>query len=537
MMTGAEAMVKCLEKEGVSVVFGYPGAAICPFYDKLASSPVRHILVRQEQNAGHTASGYARISGRPGVCVATSGPGATNLITAIATSYMDSVPIVAITGQVSLELLGRDVFQEADITGACAPFVKHSYLITDVRDIPRVFREAFHIASTGRPGPVLIDVPVNIQNDTLSFKYPETVSIRGYNPNLRGHAFQIKKAVNAINSAQKPLICVGGGVFDSDAREALRSFAETAGIPVVSTMMGLSVLPYAHPLNFGMVGMYGGALANRAVFECDTLIVIGARLGDRAMNAGGSRITDNTFIIHIDIDPAEIGKNIGTDIPIVGDARTVISQLLENPPHPDTSAWRARLDTRRQLTLQDAPDGSDVPDMREFMRLLSEKTDSDAVVAADVGLNQIYAASGYRIKNGRFITSCGMGTMGYALPAACGAKLAAPARQVIAVMGDGGFQMSMNELATAVQNGIALKMIVGVNRTLGMVRELQKKHYGGNITGVVLGDMPDIQLIAEAYGIKHIRVEKMSEADAAIDALLADSDESFLLELVAPDRD
>ncbi len=534
-MTGAEAMVRCLEREGVSVVFGYPGAAICPFYDKLAGSPVRHVLVRQEQNAGHAASGYARISGKTGVCVATSGPGATNLITAVATSYMDSVPIVAITGQVSLGLLGRDVFQEADITGACAPFVKHSYLVTDARDIPRIFREAFHIASTGRPGPVLIDVPVNIQNDPLSFEYPESVSIRGYNPNLRGHAFQIKKALGAINDSKKPLICAGGGVFDSDAREALRAFAEASGIPVVTTMMGLSVLPFAHPLNYGMVGMYGSALANRAVFECDTLIVIGARLGDRAMSAGGSRMTDNTFIIHIDIDPAEIGKNIGTDIPIVGDARTVVGQLMERPPHPDTSAWRARLDALRALTPVAAAD-PDKADMREFMRLLSEKTDSDAVVVADVGLNQIYAASGYRIRNGRFITSCGMGTMGYALPAACGVKLAAPERQVVAVMGDGGFQMSMNELATVRQNGLALKLIVGVNRTLGMVRELQRERYDGNYIGVSLGDEPDIRLIAEAYGIKHTKVKRMSEAAAAIDALLAVPDESFLLELDAPDE-
>ncbi len=532
MITGAEAMVKCLEKEGVSVVFGYPGAAICPFYDKLSASSVRHVLVRQEQNAGHAASGYARISGKPGVCVATSGPGATNLITAVATSYMDSVPIVAITGQVSLELLGRDVFQEADITGACAPFVKHSYLVTDARDIPRVFREAFHIASTGRPGPVLIDVPVNIQTAPLSFKYPENVTIRGYNPNLRGHAFQIKKATSAISAAQRPLICAGGGVFDSDAREALRCFAETTGIPVVSTMMGLSTLPYAHPLNLGMVGMYGSALANRAVFECDTLIVIGARLGDRAMSAGGSRMTDNTFIIHIDIDPAEIGKNIGTDIPIVGDVRTVVSQLMESPPRPDTGAWLARLEALRALTPSGISGGSGAPDMREFMRLLSEKADSDAIVAADVGLNQIYAASGYRVRDGRFITSCGMGTMGYALPAACGAKLAAPERQVIVVMGDGGFQMSMNELATAVQNGVALKLVVYTNRTLGMVHELQREHYSGNFTAVSLGYEPDIQLIAEAYGIKHLRLESMSEADAAIGALLARPDESFLLELV-----
>ncbi len=532
MITGAEAIVRCLEKEGVSVVFGYPGAAVCPLYDKLSGSGVRHVLVRQEQNAGHAASGYARISGKTGVCIATSGPGAANLITAIATSYMDSVPIVAITGQVSLELLGRDVFQEADITGACAPFVKHSYLLTRAADIPRVFREAFHIASTGRPGPVLIDVPVNIQEEELDFKYPETVSIRGYNPSVRGHAFQIKKAVSAMAAAKKPLICVGGGVISSGACESLREFAETAGIPVVSTMMGLSVLPTEHPLNFGMVGVYGSALANRAVFECDVLTVIGARLGDRAMSYGGAQhMPENTFIIHIDVDPAEIGKNVGTNIPIVGDAKTIIGQLSENPPRPEAEQWIARLNALREGLAQNEPtDG--LPKMRRFIRMLSEKTQDDAIIAADVGRNQINTAAGYKMKRGRLITSCGMGTMGYALPAACGAKLAAPERQVIAVMGDGGFQMSMNELGTMVQNGLPVKLIVDNDHALGLVREIQKREYGGRLVDVGLGSAPDIRLIAGAYGIKYLRVGSLEEADGAIDALLADPDESFLLELM-----
>ncbi|MBE6884961.1 MAG: biosynthetic-type acetolactate synthase large subunit [Ruminococcaceae bacterium] len=533
MITGAEAIVKCLEEEGVSVIFGYPGAAVCPLYDKLSYTDIRHILVRQEQNAGHAASGYARISGRTGVCISTSGPGATNLITAIATAYMDSIPLVAITGQVSLELLGRDVFQEADITGACAPFVKHSYLITNAHDIPRVFKEAFHIASTGRPGPVLIDIPVNIQNNTLDFKYPETVSIRGYNPSVKGHAFQIKKAVAAINHAKKPLICAGGGIFDSGAQQIFRRFAEATNIPVVSTMMGLSVLPANHPLNLGMVGLYGNNPANRAVYECDTLIVIGARLGDRFLGQNGNsqKLTESTTIIHIDVDPAEIGKNVGTNIPIVGDAGTILEQLMENPPHPDTTTWKERLNTLCGLTPTDRDTG-DIPNMRKFMHLLSEKTDDRTIVVTDVGLNQIDTAMGYQIKSGRILSSCGMGTMGYALPAACGAKLAAPDTPVLAVIGDGGFQMSMNEIGTAVQNKIPLKLIVDNNHSLGMVRDIQKQNFNGHFVAVDLAPYPDIRYIAMAYGLSFYRLEKMSDANEAISLLLQNPNESFLLEII-----
>ncbi|MBQ3049837.1 MAG: biosynthetic-type acetolactate synthase large subunit [Oscillospiraceae bacterium] len=533
MISGAEAIIKCLEAEKVSVVFGYPGAAVCPLYDKLTHSDIRHILVRQEQNAGHAASGYARISGKTGVCISTSGPGATNLITAIATAYMDSIPLVAITGQVSLELLGRDVFQEADITGACAPFVKHSYLITDAADIPRVFKEAFHIASTGRPGPVLIDIPVNIQNAEINFKYPETVTIRGYNPSIKGHPFQIKKAVNAINNAKKPLICAGGGIFGSKAEQHFRSFADTTDIPVVCTMMGLSVLPSDHPLNLGMVGMYGSALANRALYECDTLIVIGARLGDRFLGQNGAsqKLTNDTTIIHIDVDPAEIGKNIGTNIPIVGDAKTILEQFMENDLHPDTETWKTRL-CSLQTVSPVAPSAGNIPDMREVMRLISEKAAADAILAVDVGLNQIDTAIGYKIKNGRFISSCGMGTMGYALPAACGAKLASPDTTVFAVMGDGGFQMSMNELATAAENKIPLKLVVDNNLSLGMVCKLQTQNFGEDSFSFDLSPYPDIRYIAKAYGISYARLDSMENADEVIAQLLNDPDESFILEVM-----
>ena len=342
MISGAEIMVKCLEAEGVDIVFGYPGAAICPFYDKVYDSSITHILVRQEQNAAHAASGYARCSNRPGVCVATSGPGATNLITGIATAYTDSIPIVAITGQVRSDLLGRDVFQEADITGACEPFVKHSYLVSKTEDLPRVFKEAFHIASTGRPGPVLIDIPVDIQeNEIESFEYPESVNIIGYKPNTKGHAIQVKKAVEAINASKRPVIVSGGGVLSSGIKLKLQKFAETTGIPVISTMMGIGVMPSEHELYLGMLGTHGKAVANRALHEADLVIVCGARLGDRAV-AAPDQMSENTKVIHIDIDPAEIGKNVKTEIPIVGDMKNVINMLLDSiGDYKVTTMWRA----------------------------------------------------------------------------------------------------------------------------------------------------------------------------------------------------
>ena len=317
MMTGAQAMVKCLEAEGVTTIFGYPGAAICPFYDSLVDSSIRHILTRNEQNAGHAASGYARVTGRPAVCVATSGPGATNLFTAIATAYMDSIPLVAITGQVSSELLGRDVFQEVDTTGAAEPFTKYSYLVKDAAEIPRVFKEAFYIASTGRKGPVLIDMPVDIQRELLDFSYPHMVNIRGYKPQFKGHPMQVKRVAAAIKAAKRPLLCLGGGVFAANAQKAVRKLCEQCRLPAVTTMMGIGALPSGHPLYFGMLGQSGDGLANRAVEESDLLIIIGARVGDRAIQSPRA-LESMTTVVHIDIDAAEIGKNLGTTIPLVG---------------------------------------------------------------------------------------------------------------------------------------------------------------------------------------------------------------------------
>ena len=529
MISGAEIMVKCLEAEGVDIVFGYPGAAICPFYDKIYDSSITHILVRQEQNAAHAASGYARCSNRPGVCVATSGPGATNLITGIATAYTDSIPIVAITGQVRSDLLGRDVFQEADITGACEPFVKHSYLVSKTEDLPRVFKEAFHIASTGRPGPVLIDIPVDIQeNEIESFEYPESVNIIGYKPNTKGHAIQVKKAVEAINASKRPVIVSGGGVLSSGIKLKLQKFAETTGIPVISTMMGIGVMPSEHELYLGMLGTHGKAVANRALHEADLVIVCGARLGDRAV-AAPDQMSENTKVIHIDIDPAEIGKNVKTEIPIVGDMKNVINMLLDSiGDYKVTTMWSETVKNWKKDLYREPPVFDGFVEPRTLVGHLSAMFRSKAILVADVGQNQIWCANNFRIREGRFLTTGGMGTMGYSIPAAIGAKFARPDRDVIVICGDGSFQMGLNELATIAGNQLGIKIIIMKNARLGMVRELQDKHYGGRHSAPILNGDPDFLKIAEAYGIDHAEAHSNKEAENIIKGIV-DSEKPFIL--------
>ena len=529
MISGAEIMVKCLEAEGVDIVFGYPGAAICPFYDKIYDSSITHILVRQEQNAAHAASGYARCSNRPGVCVATSGPGATNLITGIATAYTDSIPIVAITGQVRSDLLGRDVFQEADITGACEPFVKHSYLVSKTEDLPRVFKEAFHIASTGRPGPVLIDIPVDIQeNEIESFEYPESVNIIGYKPNTKGHAIQVKKAVEAINASKRPVIVSGGGVLSSGIKLKLQKFAETTGIPVISTMMGIGVMPSEHELYLGMLGTHGKAVANRALHEADLVIVCGARLGDRAV-AAPDQMSENTKVIHIDIDPAEIGKNVKTEIPIVGDMKNVINMLLDSiGDYKVTTMWSETVKNWKKDLYREPPVFDGFVEPRTLVGHLSAMFRSKAILVADVGQNQIWCANNFRIREGRFLTTGGMGTMGYSIPAAIGAKFARPDRDVIVICGDGSFQMGLNELATIAGNQLGIKIIIMKNARLGMVRELQDKHYGARHSATILNGDPDFLKIADAYGIDHAEAHSNKEAENIIKGIV-DSEKPFIL--------
>lgn len=530
MISGAEIMVKCLENEGVDLVFGYPGAAICPFYDYLSRSSIRHILVREEQNAAHAASGYARASGKPGVCIATSGPGATNLITGIATAYMDSIPLIAITGQVSSELLGRDVFQEADITGACEPFTKHSYLVKNTADLPRIFKEAFHIASTGRPGPVLIDVPVDMQTAEIQeFVYPQKANIIGYKSRTQGHAMQIKKALIAITEAQRPIICCGGGVVLAGARNELIAFAQNSGIPVVSTMMGIGVIPMDSRLYLGMIGMHGHANANRAMKEADLVILCGARVGDRAVSAP-QQMAKKATIIHIDIDPAEIGKNMTAHIPIVGDIRLVLRELAEKVTNIVPEEWiTSVLRYKEEYTPAGIPEnGTGFVEPRSFIRALSQKMEDNAILVSDVGQNQIWAARNFNVKEGRFLTSGGLGTMGYALPAALGAKLAKPKRQVLCICGDGSFQMAMCELGTLCQNRIPVKIIVMQNDRLGMVWEIQTKKYKGHHIATQLSGSPDFVRLAQAYGIEAAYADCNDEAERLAAKMLA-SEHAFIL--------
>ena len=519
-MIGADAIVKCLEKEGVTTLFGYPGVAICPFFNSILKTKIESILVRSEQNAAHAASGYARVTGKTGVCVATSGPGATNLITGIATAYADSIPLVCITGQVDSNLLGSDVFQEADITGACESFVKYSYLIKDAADIPRIIKEAFHIASTGRKGPVLIDIPIDIQNAAVSgLKYPDSVNMRTYKPTVKGHAVQLKKVGKELSRAKRPLICAGGGVILSGASKEVMDYAHRYGIPVVSTMMGISAASSDDSLYFGMIGNNGKAYANRAMQESDLLIVVGARIADRAVSSP-DLVAKDTVLIHIDVDPAEIGKNVGPTIPIVGDIKSIFTELAkEENLSCSFGAWIKTLEGYKKAEKPRKAPRKSYVDPAAFIRTLSEKLKDNAVYVADVGQNQMWSCGYYVAKKGRFLTSGGMGTMGYSIPAAIGAKKADKKRQVVAVCGDGSFQMSMNELATMVQYDIPIKIIVFNNGYLGLVREYQHNNYK-SYSMVTLGEAPDLEMIAKAYGIGFMRIKNNTGIAQKIDEFL-----------------
>ncbi len=535
-MIGADAIVKCLEEEGVEYVFGYPGVAICPFYNSILDSSIETILIRTEQNAAHAASGLARVSGKIGVCAVTSGPGATNVITGIATAFADSIPLVCITGQVNSELIGSDVFQEADITGAVESFVKYSYLVRNVQDIPRIFKEAFHIAGTGRKGPVLIDVPIDVQNAEIKkFSYPESISMRTYKPTVKGNMAQIKKVAAELQKAKRPLICAGGGILLSDGEKELLRFAEKHQIPVVSTMMGIGSMPTRHSLYFGMVGNNGKPYANRAMNESDLLLMVGARVADRAVNQP-DLITENKVLIHIDVDPAEIGKNVGPAIPLVGDAKHIFSDLLEQEIDGAYDGW---LELLKDYRMTMAPKRNSNPayvDPAAFITMLSEKMEDDGVYVADVGQNQIWSCGYHIVKKGKFLTTGGMGTMGYSIPAAMGAKVADKKKQVVAVCGDGSFQMSMMELATMRQHDIPVKIVVLKNNFLGMVREYQHYTYKDHYSVVDLSGSPDLEKLSAAYGMKFLRLENMDKVQETLDEFL-EKDESVLLECIIDPMD
>ncbi|MCX5708831.1 MAG: biosynthetic-type acetolactate synthase large subunit, partial [Candidatus Omnitrophica bacterium] len=457
-MNGAQILIESLKREGVEVIFGYPGGQVLQIFDKLYDCSIKFILVRHEQAAAHAADGYSRATGRVGVCLATSGPGATNLVTGIATAYMDSIPMVAITGQVKSFLIGNDAFQEADVTGITRPVTKHNFLVKDAKDLARTVREAFYIASTGRPGPVLIDIPSDVQTQEADFIWPETVEIRSYKPTLFGHPGQIKKAVKLIAKSKKPIIYAGGGVIISNASPELREFAARIKAPVTNTLMGLGSFPLNDPLALGMLGMHGTAYANHAIMAADLIIAVGARFDDRVTGKLDA-FAPNAKIIHIDIDPSSISKNVSVDIPIVGDVKNVLGQLLEEiKKTPDTAEWLKTIESLKK-THPLKYNGKERISPQYIIESISEITRSQAIITTEVGQNQMWAAQWYNHIHPRsFITSGGLGTMGFGFPAAMGAKVAYPEKTVIDIAGDGSIQMNIQELATCVCNKINVKV-------------------------------------------------------------------------------
>ncbi|GFN22011.1 biosynthetic-type acetolactate synthase large subunit [Thermanaeromonas sp. C210] len=508
--TGAQAVIEALLEEEVDLVFGYPGGAVLPLYHALADSPIKHVLVRHEQNAVHAASGYARTSGRVGVCFATSGPGATNLVTGIATAYMDSVAVVIFTGQVPTSMVGTDAFQEVDVTGITMPITKHNYLVKDVAELPRIVKEAFHIARTGRPGPVLIDLPRDVAQAPCEAPIPDKVDIRGYKPTYKGHAGQIRALAKMLSEAERPLIFVGGGVVASGAEELLLRLAETLQAPVATTLAGLGAFPEDHPLSLGMVGLHGKPYANHAFMECDVLFGLGVRFDDRVTGAL-DKFAPQAKIAHVDIDPAEIGKNVRVDLPLVGDARTVLEDLLPLVQPGKRGAWLKRLQELREEYPLTYGRGGDVRPQWVIQRL-GEMTRGKAIITTDVGQHQMWAALFYGFTKPRtFISSCGLGTMGYGFPAAIGAQLARPDTMVWVITGDGSFQMSMAELGTAVEQNLPIKILLFNNQSLAMVRQLQHFYYEGKYTAVRFSGNPDFVGLARCYGAEGLRITKQEE--------------------------
>jgi acetolactate synthase-1/2/3 large subunit len=531
-MKASKAIIRCLENENTDVVFGYPGAAVISIYESLRESDIKHILVRNEQSLVHYASGYARETNKVGVCISTSGPGATNTITGIATAYMDSIPIVIITGQVDTDLIGTDAFQEADIKGATEPFTKHNYLVKDAQDLPRVIKEAFYIANTGRKGPVLIDIPKNIQEDSIKFEYPKEIKIPGYNPTLSGHIGQIKRAISRIKASERPVIYAGGGILSSHAEKEILEFAEKTNIPVINSLMGVGGFPQDSELYAGIVGSHGYSYSSEIIGRTDLLITIGARMSNRA-TAGFSKLNPNIEFIHVDIDPAEIGKNVGYTLPIVGDAKKVLKDLIDKSSSMNYSSWNEEVKSikKRHESNADYETQSGLINAKELIRHISDKLDDNACLVADVGQNQIWSALNYKIiKSRKFMTSGGLGTMAYSIPAATGVKIANPDRQVVCVIGDGGIQMCLGELAVLREQNANVKIVLLNNRKLGLVREIQQDLYGKDKSyGVDLNLQVDFRKIAQAYSIPGYEVSDMKEFKEAFDEVL-ERDEPCLIQ-------
>jgi len=536
-LTGAQALINCLEKEGVEVIFGYPGGSVIPIYDVLYDSKIRHILVRHEQCAAHAADGYARATGKVGVCIATSGPGATNLVTGIANAHLDSIPMVAFTGQVATQMIGTDAFQEADITGITLPIVKHSYLVKDVRDLPEIIREAFYIASTGRPGPVLIDIPVDISNAQFAHKHPAKFNLAGFKPTIKGNARQIKQAAKEICHAKSPLIVAGGGILRSNAWDELQELVRLTRIPITTTLMGKGAYPETDDLYVGMPGMHGTKCANYALTECDLLLAVGMRFDDR-VTGKLSTFAPDALVIHVDIDPAEIGKNIKARIPIVGDAKTVLKDLIiavekeKLEGSKDIGAWLQQVNSwKKKYPLVYKKNGKLRPEF--VVEKTYELTEGKAIIATEVGQNQMWAAQFYKCdKPQSFITSGGLGTMGFGLPASIGAQIGRPGEVVIDIAGDGSIQMVSQELATAVANKLPINIFILNNGYLGMVRQWQELfyHHRYSQTDLAVGT-PDFVKLAEAYGAKGIRVTEIDQVESAIRAAI-DSPETVVVDFL-----
>jgi acetolactate synthase-1/2/3 large subunit len=518
---GAEIIMECLRKEGVEVIFGYPGGANLPMYDALHKYPdIRHVLVRHEQSAAHAADAYARITGKAGVCWATSGPGATNLVTGIANAWMDSVPLVCITGQVVTWLLGRDGFQEADITGITIPITKHNQLVLDVEDIAPAIAEAFHVATSGRPGPVLVDIPRDVQQQLCEFSYPDRVDLPGYQPTTTGHPNQVRKAAQLIAESEKPLILAGHGVVIARAAQELTDLAERAQIPVITTLLGLGGFPGSHELNMGMPGMHGMYWNNMAIQECDLIIGVGMRFDDRVTGALKD-FAPNAKIIHIDVDPAEIAKNVKTAVPIVGDVKNVLQQLIPHVQPARHDAWRGWLDTMRNKHPSIAIPETDRLLPQYVIKKIYELSGPKAYYATGVGQHQMWAAQFFWGDNPySFVTSGGLGTMGFEVPAAIGVQFARPKDTVWTFCGDGGFQMTMEELALCTEYELPIKFAIINNNYLGMVRQWQDHYYAGNKQSVRMFQ-PDFVKIAEAMGITGLRVSDKAQVESSIEAALA----------------
>lgn len=535
MITVGEAVIRCLEKEGVELVFGYPGGAVLPVYDALHDAKIKHVLVRNEQGAVHAANGYARATGRVGVCVATSGPGATNLVTGIATAYMDSVPIVLITGQVPTVQVGTDAFQEVDITGITMPITKHNFLVKDPAVVSVVIKKAFHLARTGRPGPVLIDLPRDVTAAEIEFEYPEQVQLKGYKPTFKGHPSQIAQAAKMIYESTRPVILTGGGVISSGAAPELLKLAEIISAPVASTLMGLGGFPGDHKLSLGMAGLHGTRYANMAITNSDLLIGLGVRFADRVTGTVG-KFAPKARVIHVDVDPAEIGKNVQPHLPIVGDVKQVLLTLLPLLSPREGGDWLAEVaGYKRDYPLEYTRENGLKP--QYVIEKLSGVTRGEGIVVTDVGQHQMWVAQYFCFKYPRtLVTSGGLGCMGYGLPAAIGAKFGRPEKQVILVSGDGSFQMMMTELGTLAEQGLTLKIFILNNKRLGMVRQLQEFYYDKRYSAVDFSFSPDFAALAGIYGLSGYTVDTGAAFDAVVEEVLAGEGPALVNCLVEPEE-